>query len=97
MLKRKVWRSKKYLDWVKTQPSCISGLPGGDAHHIKGHGYGGSLKAPDWMTLPLTREEHTEFHNRGWQTWEYYHEDQRVHIALTLGKAIEEGIITVKK
>ena len=53
LTKRKPWRSKAYTDWVKTQPSVISGMPGDDPHHIKGHGYGGTVKAPDWMVIPL--------------------------------------------
>jgi len=90
--KQQIWRSGKYLKWVKQQPSCISGKPSDDPHHIKGHGYGG-LVAPDWATMPLTRDEHTNFHNIGWETWEAEHGDQWEHVAKTLGKAITEGVL----
>lgn len=95
-MKHKEWRSQEYLDWVKTQPSCISGRPSDDAHHIKGHGMGGTTKPPDWATLPLTRDEHTEFHNKGWKTWEADNGNQWQHIARTLGKAITEEILIIK-
>jgi len=94
--KQNAWRCQKYLDWVKTQPSCVSGIePCGDAHHMKGHGMGGSVKAPDWASIPLTREEHAAIH-LGWQTWEGVHGSQWEHVAKTLGRAIQEGIITIK-
>lgn len=96
LTKRKAWRSQKYLDWVKTQPSCISGLPADDAHHIKSHGMGGTVKAPDWAVIPLTREEHTRFHSMGVVKWEAVFDSQLEYVARTLGKAIEQGIIKIK-
>lgn len=56
------WRNKKYLAWVKEQPSIVSGQPAGDAHHVKGYGLSGGVVAPDWACIPLTREEHNAFH-----------------------------------
>ena len=96
LTKLTLWRSRAYLDWVKQQPSCISGLPADDPHHLKGHGYGGVV-APDWAAMPLTREEHTTFHNMGWQTWEEEHGSQWQHVAKTLGKALDDGIIRIKE
>ena len=91
--KNKPWRSETYLTWVKQQPSCISGLPSDDPHHIKGHGMGGTVKPPDWATMPLTRQEHAMFHAVPWTEWEMKHGNQWEHIARTLGRAIHEGII----
>ena len=91
------WRNEDYLKWVKSQVSCISERPADDPHHIKGHGYGGSIKAPDWATIPLTRDEHSLFHNMGWETWEKLHGSQLEYVAETLGKAIDEGILEVVK
>lgn len=68
--KNKAWRCEKYLKWVKQQPSIISGMPADDPHHILGHGFSGSGKAPDWATIPLTREEHNELHHIGFREWE---------------------------
>ena len=74
--KQKPWRCKKYTDWVKRQPSIISGQPADDPHHIMGHGLTGGMKAPDWATIPLTRQEHTDFHNTPIRTWEDLHGSQ---------------------
>ena len=68
--KDKPLRSKKYLKWVSSLPSCISQLPGDDAHHIKGHGYSGTVKVSDVLSMSLTRGEHTELHTIGWKSWE---------------------------
>ena len=88
---KRTWRCQSYLDWVKTLPSCISGWPSDDAHHLKGHGMGGTIKAPDWATIPLTRDEHRRFHDIGWRTWELQHGSQLEHVARTLSKAIQAG------
>ena len=54
-LKIKTARNRKYLDWVKTLPSCISGRPADDPHHIIGRGEGGmGTKASDYFAIPLT-------------------------------------------
>jgi len=85
------YRNKKYLDWVALQPSVISGKPADEGHHIKGHGYGGSVKPSDVFTFPLTREEHTEFHNIGWCSWEdKYNVDQRDLVLQTIEKYAKE-------
>lgn len=57
---------------------------------------GGTVKAPDWAVIPLTRAEHTAFHNIGWETWEQKHGSQWEFVAKTLGMAIEQGILTIK-
>lgn len=93
LTKRVVWRSRSYLDWVRTLPCVISGAQGVDPHHVKGHGMGGSVTAPDYMTIPLTREEHTKFHTIGWRSWEKLHGSQLEYVVRTLGKAIEDGIL----
>lgn len=95
--KDNAWRCQEYLDWVKKQPSCISGIaPAGDAHHVKGHGMGGSVKSADWAAIPLTREEHAVLHGYGWQSWEGIHGSQLEHVSRTLGKAIQDGILSIK-
>ena len=60
--KENAWRCKRYTDWVKTRPSIVSQRPAHDPHHIKGYGFGGSVKAPDWAVIPLTRDEHDALH-----------------------------------
>ena len=88
------WRNRAYLNYVKSLPSVLSGLPADDAHHVKGHGMGGAgLTAPDWATIPLTRGEHEEFHRLGAQQWEMKYGSQLEFVAKTLGRAIEEGVL----
>ena len=92
--KMKTYRNKKYLAWVKSLPSVVSGKPADDAHHIKGYGMGGmGLKAPDWAVIPLTREEHTELHSIGRFQWEQEYGNQWRFVAETLGLALEQGIL----
>ena len=91
--KQAKWRSKKYLDFVRTQPCAICGRPSDHAHHIIGIGGMGGMgtKAPDYMTMPLCVAHHTAMHNS-----DYPWSDQWEHIARTLGKAIDEGGLDVK-
>jgi hypothetical protein len=89
--KKKTFRARWYLDWVKQQPSAISGLPADDPHHLIGHCTGGT-KASDLLTFPLTRIEHGILHGKGYQTWEKMWGSQWKYVSLTLALAIESGI-----
>jgi hypothetical protein len=91
--KNKPLRDKEYTDWVKSLPSAISGLPADDPHHLIGHGTGGT-KTSDLFTFPLTRDEHTELHNMGYQSWEEIHGSQWEYVAKTIEMAVKDGIIT---
>ena len=71
-------------------------MPADDAHHTKGHGMGGTVPAPDWAAIPLTRGEHSLLHFVGHNRWEQANGNQLEHVARTLGRAIEEGVITIK-
>ena len=87
-----VYRNKRYTDWVKTLPSCISGLLADDPHHLIGHGQGGEgTKASDLFCIPLTRVEHDDLHQYGWSMWEHNHGSQWRYVAETLQRAILEG------
>lgn len=90
------WRSRKYLDWVKTQPSCVSGKPADDPHHIKRPGFGGTSKCSDLFAIPLTREEHDELHHIGWRAWEEKYQICQTDIALkVIELAIKQGVLNV--
>jgi hypothetical protein len=52
-------RDKKYLAFIRTQASVVSGYGGCDACHTGPHGTG--QKSSDFSTIPLTRKEHDEF------------------------------------
>lgn len=96
MLKLKKFRSKKYLNWVKSQKSPISGMPADDPHHIIGRGQGGaSTKASDMFCFPLTRFEHTRLHNIGHKDWEYLYGCQWKYVFETIKKAIKEGFFSI--
>jgi hypothetical protein len=62
--KIKRWRSKNYLDWVKTLPCAICGADA-EPHHIKGCGHysGAGLKADDILTMPLCHQHHMACHD----------------------------------
>lgn len=86
----KPWKSRAYLDWVKSQPCCICGLPADDPHHINMPGKGMGSKHPDWATIPLCRGHHDAAH-RG----EVH--DQDALALWTLGQAIAEGVFALSK
>jgi len=88
---KKTFRARWYLDWVKVQPSAISGLPADDPHHLIGHGTGGT-KVSDLFTFPLTRIEHTILHDKGYKTWEAMWGSQWKYVSQTLALAIEDGL-----
>lgn len=85
------WRSKAYINWVKTLPCCMCGIePCGDPHHLKGVGNlsGAGMTAPDWAVMPLCRADHARMHASP-ELWK----DQWEYVAKTLGRAIDEGIL----
>jgi len=85
--KDKPVRNPKYLKWVKSLPSCISGMPADDPHHLIGVGRGKmGGKECDLLTMPVTRFEHQEIHNNPT-------DEQWKHAALTLRQAVKEGVL----
>ena len=61
---RKPARDKKYLNYIRSLPCCVSGLKVNvHAHHIKGHGTG--VKGSDYGAIPLTSTLHHELHAIG--------------------------------
>ena len=87
--KQKRWKSKRYIDWIKTQ-RCIVCFKEAEPHHIIGVGNmsGMGMKAPDWAVMPLCHEHHMLMHEGS-----VMQETQWQMIALTLGMAIDEGIL----
>ena len=51
--------SKKYFDWIKTQPCIISGQLGSDGHHVIYK----SQSKNDYSAVPLLRKYHNELHD----------------------------------
>lgn len=91
MMKRKAWRSRRYREWVRSQPCCMCGAPAEDAHHLIGLGKMGGMgtKAPDWALMPMCRNHHNEVH-RDPNLWI----DQWEWVSRTLGRAIDEGVFS---
>lgn len=93
MIKRKAFRSRRYLDWVKAQDCVMCGAPADDPHHIKGVGHmsGAGMTAPDSMAMPVCRPCHDEILRTPelWaQQWEW--------VAKTLDKALSDGALEVR-
>jgi hypothetical protein len=84
-----------YLDWVKRQQCCGCGAERSDDPH---HGYqvgllkGAGTKLPDYFTLPVCRPCHDALHANVAQ-WEDLNGSQLMWIALTLLKAIVDGVL----
>lgn len=88
--KEKRWRSDKYIKWIKDQPCYICGRDGVDPHHIIGVGHlgGTATKAPDWATIPLCRQCHTNMHHDT-TMWP----SQFEMVFSVLGRAITKGVL----
>ncbi len=96
MLKQKVYRSTGYRLYVANLPCCVSDSTAqlNDPHHIKGRGYGGSVKCSDMFIIPLCHELHSEFHQIGWESFEKkYNMNQIEHVMATLEQAYFDGIL----
>ncbi len=70
------WRSKKYLDWLKTFPCvCDCGRPASEAHHVKLISVLGGMgtKPSDAVAVPICRQCHNAIAERGeralFNTW----------------------------
>lgn len=90
-------RSRKWLQYVKSLPSVVSGQPADDPHHIKGYshltGSGGAIKGDDLFVIPLTRQEHDEGDRIGWESWERVHGSQLEHWARIVRQAVKDGVL----
>lgn len=62
-------RSAKYRAWIRTLPSAVSGAGPCEAAHTGDDG-GMAQKASDYSCIPLTTEEHLEYHRFGRDAFE---------------------------
>jgi len=62
-------RNPKYRAWIRTLPSCVSGIEGCEAAHTGTDG-GMRQKSSDYTCVPLTPAEHAEYHQIGKQAFE---------------------------
>lgn len=86
--KPKTFRSKKYLDHVRSLPCVVCGAKS-EAHHFGGGGMG--LKGPDTYAISLCHKHHMEHHQIGTLTFQKkYNIDRWQVIAETLAKYVED-------
>ena len=74
------------------------GGQGGDAHHIKVPSKDGGVKPHDFWCIPLSREQHRQFHDMGRDAWEaeysHQHGSQLENAFRTINLAIREGVLS---
>jgi len=78
-----VWRSRKYLDYVKSLPCCVCQFPADDPHHEQAEGQGGIGTRPsDERTLPLCRVHHDmrQHGSQGRMIWAWWEVDPEAAI-----------------
>jgi hypothetical protein len=56
---------KRFLKWLKEQPSCISQLKPCDPCHYRTAANSGTADKPIFSAVPMTRAEHQEQHRVG--------------------------------
>jgi len=72
---KSILRNKKYLNFIRSLPCCVTGSEWEIvAHHIRiGQNGGMGLKPNDYRCIPLTADKHGELHHMGEKTfYEYY-------------------------
>ena len=94
--------SKKYKDYVRSLPCCVSGYIGEEVapHHVIGNswltGKGMAKKGSDLMCIPIRQTLHNDLHNMGWRTFENLHNFSQLEAMIkTILQADRDGIIEV--
>lgn len=94
--KNKPFRSASYRQYIANLPCCISGYhyAGNDPHHLKGRGFGSSVKCSDLFCIPLRHDLHQELHTIGWQSFEdKWHMNQLEQALYTIEQAFNDGVL----
>jgi len=88
-MNKKAFRSKKYLDWIKTQSCCVCRSPESEPHHLISVGLGGTMggKEDDSLVIPLCRRCHNQVHS-GINSI-----DQPYYFMQTIKGAFREGVL----
>ncbi len=63
LAKNKPGRSKRYLEYIRSEPCCACQATPAEPHHTAKAGVG--MKSSDFSTIPLCRKHHSELHNNG--------------------------------
>ena len=67
-----MFRSKKYLAYIKSKPCLICGSTATEPHHEPLGKAGMGIKAPDSHAVPLCHEHHVLRHSRGMSIYPAY-------------------------
>jgi hypothetical protein len=65
--------SLEYIDFIRAKKCCVSGNHVADPHHLHAIGMGANRTKPNsrhFTCVPLSREMHTELHQRGIKSFE---------------------------
>ena len=83
--------NKDYLTWIKTKQCLICAYPAPiDAHHVWNSG---GKHGNDYLTIPLCRLHHTDYHAHGVDTFAINHNIDYWHeIVNRLSQYIEEKV-----
>ena len=97
--KNKRWVNTDYRRWVATHSCANCGIHDETivAHHLKHRhapygGAGMSMKAEDWLTMPLCYSCHDRAHNGDGEVLDFQH----MHVFKTLTPAFRNGILVYK-
>lgn len=86
-------RNPAYLDYIRSLPCAVCASTGrNDAHHIVGQGREG-VKASDYLTIPLCREDHSTLHRKGVRSWESKWGPQSHYLMWAILRAIDDGVL----
>lgn len=92
MQKKKTYRNKKYLNWLRSRPCVVTGPETEEgsviAHHVRmGNNGGIGLKPSDYRCISLDAIEHRKLHDGGERRYYAYHKlntDQLISMNLLL-------------
>lgn len=81
---------RRYLDWLRTQPSALSGhfswndgAPFCEPAHWRTARYAGIATKPEYLAIPLTHDEHALQHRKGQNligSRDWWEEQCRTHL-----------------
>lgn len=97
LLKLPPFRSKKYREWVASNPCCYTGYSYGVIpHHPISCGLGGAMgsKVSDLFCIPLNAEFHSKTH-AGKDGFEHYI-DQKAEALKMIELAVSEGVLKLE-
>jgi len=94
LAKREPVRSDEYRAFVRSLPCCGCGVtPAGHAHHCISDRHA-ARKASDTACMPLCPICHSALHS-GWREWEAANNTQWFHVARTIERAAQLGVLVI--